>query len=451
MVLTKFHLFLESTIRQQLTNTEDIRRIRKKAPCTRLEISMIQKQFLEDEMFSKSILTGEYGVSMEFASLHSQAHDLSETRVSQNDVNTASFEAPSDLKLISQNDENGTNLEAPNAHDESEMDGSMESLPVRGNGEARPLGTTLRTENQQWEDHVVSSEPYHTQMQMKPTDAEKPRSSQEELLGEAEIEIDGRSISVADAVNPVVAFGVESSCPIDLVSGDICNSSADLLPLASMDKTGEADASAQIDELSVSTDQKLDMLDNSNWEGVDGSEAADRKEDDIAGAEIRTQVGASVEVGMDIQNDCSVCMDGADPLTTFSVEIASIAHVVPVYQAMEEIRREEQVAINENKILDAEVDYNAKNSASNGFYGEELTMDSSYVAKVNVDVRSVSLDGGGNSGRQDSYPLSIMDMKTYVPDLDHCDVSCFLVFCTVYLSLPDFLDKTTKCYIFLDA
>lgn len=49
----------QSMIRQQLTNTEDIRRLRKKAPCTRPEISMIQKQSLEDDMFSEPIFTGE--------------------------------------------------------------------------------------------------------------------------------------------------------------------------------------------------------------------------------------------------------------------------------------------------------------------------------------------------------------------------------------------------------
>lgn len=39
-------------------STEDIRRVRKKAPCTRPEISMIQRQFLEDEIFSESIYSG---------------------------------------------------------------------------------------------------------------------------------------------------------------------------------------------------------------------------------------------------------------------------------------------------------------------------------------------------------------------------------------------------------
>ncbi|WOL04453.1 sister chromatid cohesion 1 protein 4 isoform X1 [Canna indica] len=45
-------------IRQQLMNTEDIRRMRKKAPCTRTEVWMIQKNSLEDEIFNEPIMTG---------------------------------------------------------------------------------------------------------------------------------------------------------------------------------------------------------------------------------------------------------------------------------------------------------------------------------------------------------------------------------------------------------
>ena len=55
----KFLFSVNSTIRQQLINTDDIRRLRKKAPCTRSEISMLKKQFWEDKIFSESIFTGE--------------------------------------------------------------------------------------------------------------------------------------------------------------------------------------------------------------------------------------------------------------------------------------------------------------------------------------------------------------------------------------------------------
>ncbi|BAD82185.1 putative RAD21-3 [Oryza sativa Japonica Group] len=45
------------TIRQQLISTEDIRRIRKKAPCTRSEIWMIEKGSLEDDIFHEPIFS----------------------------------------------------------------------------------------------------------------------------------------------------------------------------------------------------------------------------------------------------------------------------------------------------------------------------------------------------------------------------------------------------------
>ena len=49
-----------SAIRQQLINTEDIRRIRKKAPCTRAEIWMILSCSEELEIFEESIFTGDF-------------------------------------------------------------------------------------------------------------------------------------------------------------------------------------------------------------------------------------------------------------------------------------------------------------------------------------------------------------------------------------------------------
>ncbi|XP_042385055.1 sister chromatid cohesion 1 protein 4-like isoform X1 [Zingiber officinale] len=45
-------------IRQQLISTDDIKRMRKKAPCTRPEILMIERCSLEDEIFNEFIITG---------------------------------------------------------------------------------------------------------------------------------------------------------------------------------------------------------------------------------------------------------------------------------------------------------------------------------------------------------------------------------------------------------
>ncbi|KAK4795562.1 hypothetical protein SAY86_027888 [Trapa natans] len=49
-------------IKQQLMNTEDLHRMQKKAPCTLPEISMIQRQFLEDEIFSEPALAGQFPI-----------------------------------------------------------------------------------------------------------------------------------------------------------------------------------------------------------------------------------------------------------------------------------------------------------------------------------------------------------------------------------------------------
>lgn len=77
------------TIRQQLTNTEDIRRVRKKAPCTNLEVWVLQKQFLEDEIFSEPVFTGMFPA---LRSLGSEAFDLNGIKIFREDGNKGASE-----------------------------------------------------------------------------------------------------------------------------------------------------------------------------------------------------------------------------------------------------------------------------------------------------------------------------------------------------------------------
>lgn len=96
-------------IRQQLIHVADIRRVRKKAPCTHAEISAIQKQLLEDEIFRAAVLTG---MSMELASLHKQTFDLSKVKVSSSDVSCSHAEKVVDPQLTAEYAENSiSNLE----------------------------------------------------------------------------------------------------------------------------------------------------------------------------------------------------------------------------------------------------------------------------------------------------------------------------------------------------
>ncbi|KAM0947215.1 putative rad21/Rec8-like protein [Dioscorea sansibarensis] len=77
-------------IRQQLINTEDIRRIRKKAPCTRAEIWMILSCSEELEIFEESIFTG---ISAELHGLHNRSYTSNEKQDSPYDRDQ--FVAPS--------------------------------------------------------------------------------------------------------------------------------------------------------------------------------------------------------------------------------------------------------------------------------------------------------------------------------------------------------------------
>lgn len=87
-------------IRQQLIHAEDIRRVRKKAPCTHAEISVIQKQLLADEIFRAAVLTG---LSEELASLHKQTFDLSTVKVSYTDVSCSHAEMAIEPQLTAEN------------------------------------------------------------------------------------------------------------------------------------------------------------------------------------------------------------------------------------------------------------------------------------------------------------------------------------------------------------
>ncbi|XP_047938140.1 sister chromatid cohesion 1 protein 4-like isoform X1 [Salvia hispanica] len=85
-------------IRLQLTNSEDIRRVRKKAPCTQSEISLIQKKYLEDDCFLGPLFTG---ISIELESLHSRTWNLSGIRVCNDEPSDSSLGNVADARVPS--------------------------------------------------------------------------------------------------------------------------------------------------------------------------------------------------------------------------------------------------------------------------------------------------------------------------------------------------------------
>ncbi|CAA3019601.1 sister chromatid cohesion 1 4-like isoform X1 [Olea europaea subsp. europaea] len=287
-----------NVIRQQLTKTEDIRRVRKKAPCTSTEISMIQKQQLEEEIFLEPIFTG---TSMELASWHCKVYDLNGVRVCQNDVNVC-IETASEPRLTSQNDdkdvlpgcgtepklasqheesvtplqnapepelvpENGIGKDIENDKRTSELNFPEESglgpcserLVIRDNGEAEPDENSLLSQNKLEDVNETSIKFNINQEQMKPEYASlEPGVLQQKFLqNEAEVEISGRS---ADAVNP-------ASC-------DMVDVSAGMVQTAPINETDETNYSLNGNTLDVLTDQKIGApsveLDTSLMDSRDG-------------------------------------------------------------------------------------------------------------------------------------------------------------------------------------
>lgn len=395
------------------------------------------------------------GVSTELASLHNQTYDLSEIRVSQGNVNDASFEVAADPKLISPSEEEfakeavnddtgGVSFGPDVAKEIGIVDGSSDPMIVRDEeAQVRFADDILvRTENQLCEDRSLSSEMYATtQVQMNITngEAEPKISSQHEHLGEsAEMEYNGICIS-------------DATVAVELA--------------ASINRNGEAGASMHIDEPGVLPDQISDMVEieasmmdtNSLLKGIDAydiaavdkffdNEAAGGKNDDenVGGVD---KIDANESEGKNGDEIAAIVETESNrekgefllEETEFRSDIQPVANpsaspemVTIDHQAMEEeIRKndQEETVYEDATILDAQVEYNSEkgSAVSNGIYGGE--QDSlNPAAELNRDLGNTFSDDGQ---REEAYP-PFMTEEGEVSAIDHLqhhhDVSCLLIF-----------------------
>ncbi|CAA6660281.1 unnamed protein product [Spirodela intermedia] len=91
MLLDDTMVLHADAIREQLISTEDIRRTRRKAPCTRPEIWVIQKCLIEEGIFCEPVLTG---MPLELVILHSQTFDLNDAPDSGFNTDYSHLELP---------------------------------------------------------------------------------------------------------------------------------------------------------------------------------------------------------------------------------------------------------------------------------------------------------------------------------------------------------------------
>ncbi|KAF3455185.1 hypothetical protein FNV43_RR05633 [Rhamnella rubrinervis] len=342
-------------IRQQLTNTEDIRRVRKKAPCTRPEILIIQRQFLEEEIFCEPIYTG---MSAALMCLHSETFDLSRTKVCENDQDDASLEVVKDVES---------------------------SVVVRNDTEAQPADISIQTESQHAEDH---------------------KSEQETLGGIAEVEIEGENVDVADAANQSVD-GYESSFPSGPVSGDVCNMPAEVVVQSSLvDKSDDVDASFQMDASCISprklesqsVEENASMMGIYSGKGVDGVEYVEN----------------NAEVRVDPETDFSEHTNTIDAsLTVASVETGECDNTISVngVQPVEGVVNNSLSLMNENEVLGSDLGYDDKDLISSCMQGEGVKADSAFSLELDVDLKNPTSNDGENAGCQEADPQNAMDAE----------------------------------------
>ncbi|KAL9267489.1 Sister chromatid cohesion 1 protein 4-like protein [Drosera capensis] len=243
------------TIRHQLTSTEDIRRLRKKAPCTRPEIWRLQKQFLEDEIFLEPLLSG---MSAEMILVHSQPFDLNGVRIVIDKSNDADLPASNEIALWSRSGDTQDRIDKNN----------LESV-TKDVSEQHAEESVIRQSNA---DSLTLNPVSLQQEAMLLFDAEQGhRTSHQDTLSVAEaLGNETRSSPAGDGVELSVSY-ISPALLEDIISPH------DLILTASLTKVKGTDASVCKDaEVGVktdlvfrSTDQELDSRHATKASAVD--------------------------------------------------------------------------------------------------------------------------------------------------------------------------------------
>ncbi|CAL0328070.1 unnamed protein product [Lupinus luteus] len=261
------------TIRQQLTNTEDIRRIRKKAPCTQHEILMIQRQSAEDEIFHESIFTG---LSAALVILRNDSFDLTGIKICDNGLDSSFLEKTNDEGSHSR-----TNTET------HVVERNIETMAVQlqGDAEAQPTEVPVLSETHQAGVNLGSHDiDVHGHSNIV--------SNVEELGSSPNIEMNNASgnVDVSIAEKCSVGPGLESSS-LTVSENNLCVPNDCVASFPLLDEANDLVGSMHTDIPTMPTDQNLntfplvedEFVEKCNRSGIDAIEVTERS------VEIRTQ------------------------------------------------------------------------------------------------------------------------------------------------------------------
>ncbi|KAF7817726.1 sister chromatid cohesion 1 protein 4 [Senna tora] len=394
------------TIRQQLTNTEDIRRIRKKAPCTHHEILMIQRQFLEDEVFQESIFTG---VSADLLLLQNEKFDLTGIKIYDYDLDSSVLEATHDKESYSRTivaEVHGVerNVEPVAVHDVEE---EHAELPVL-------------SECNQSEFNVGSLDIYIDQNTEVISHVKEHNESQAANMNS------GRgNIEVSHSETCSIVPGLESS-PLTDFDNNCCMPNDFATPLTAMDKTYGVDGSVHTDILGISTTQSVHTLpvvedelveDKSNTSGVGTTEISEDR------VEIRTQVEVH---GSEAANNLYASLTtGSKRTDEYTNDLATVNRDL----CLDESEKSMLGGINEDQILASGSGYDDEDSRFGCSYSENTRVDCLHGVAVVLDAKDASLINEENSVSQEAQLQSTMHPEISAIDsplVDQNDVSSSL-------------------------
>ncbi|XP_017619204.1 sister chromatid cohesion 1 protein 4-like isoform X2 [Gossypium arboreum] len=365
------------TIREQLVNTEDIRRIRKKAPCTRPEISLIQRKFLEDEIFSEPIFTG---ISGDLACLHSKPYDLSSVRISDGEEFHASSELAKNLECsvrpsIGEAGIEGSSVPVIHGSDEQTQSAAIPSQADTQQGEYSDL-------NAQQDRYAVDGVPQFLQ--------------HEPLDGITEMEIDKDNVEVATLANCSVLNELGLSSHADLDTGGTSNKTAE-------EVTNTTDGSMLNIATCLPPDQKMTTqpgedaseLDLRNDKGTNPTEVLEHNVESIIAAE--TESKAADELLEESKANTSVEVSVADcsePIENGYDSLASVhtGEFVNGAQNAYETRYGKIDVADEAQVEGSFLDNEHNDSIFKG--SEESKLDSTYSEKVDMALKNASLIDG---------------------------------------------------------
>ncbi|XP_061368538.1 sister chromatid cohesion 1 protein 4 [Gastrolobium bilobum] len=407
------------TIRQQLTNTEDIRRTRKKAPCTRHEISMIQRQFLEDAIFHESIFTG---LSADLTILRNEALDLTGIMVFDHGLDNSFIEKTNDQESYPR-----TNTEIHGVEGNNEP----MAVPLQEDAEAQPTEIPLFSESHQSEVNLGSHDIEghgHTNIisHVKQLD-----SSENAEMNNA----DG-NIKVSEAENCSVGPGHESSSVAEVFENDLCMANDFVASLPLLDKTNDLGDSMHTDILSIPNAQNLNtnpILEDEFIENKGDSSGVGAIEFLEHSMEIRTQVQTD---GLEA-NDLYASLDiGSKETNEYTDNQAPFNGDLP----MEENGHSMLGGLNEDQIVASGLGCDDKDAKSGCTFSENTEVDCLHSVALVLDEKEIPLNDEENpvcreAGLQSTMCPEISAIRS--PFVDHNDENDMVANDTGFLNVGD--------------